>query len=367
MDRSVSKKRNKSNSAPQMVYFTRIRYPQAQVPPNVKVVEPPWSFPSIPFDIGDLKPLDDYGNFPCDGFLKYDIWTLDLRGQDMAFEKSLNEFKLSLDKAYALGKTIVIIMDDQEYSWRNEASEKDIIEHKNNYPAGEHELVSDYDVLNGWGINIVHKPVPDNEIELSIKQKPFSDYFCYPKTYFTEVIPLESIMVTINSIIAYKRGFRQEIVACSINNKRLVFLPPSGLKNKLIRLTALRDIGNIYHNKYGRKLRFEKVVKQKKGKLSLRDIKYDGKSATLFLGSNKCQIPPQTIMHDICSVMFKQKVNSPICWDEVYEKMNEREPETDDYHKMYDAVRRINRSVKTAFKVGDKLFTWEAKSIKRNF
>src|SRR3989338_5291393 len=64
----------------------------------------------------------------------------------------------------------------------------------------------------------------------------------------------------------------------------------------------------------------ENVTKLKSSLKSM-DVKYDDGAAVLYVGSQKCQIPPYKNEHYFCRVMYEHDVNEIIDWSILYEKM----------------------------------------------
>jgi len=111
--------------------------------------------------------------------------------------------------------------------------------------------------------------------------------------------------------------------------------------------------------------------------ISLKDkeIKYDDKEARILIGDITCQLPPYKNEHYLCEVMFKKKVNKPIDWSVVYEKMSGdyekhygKTPKTREHWRtVYDTMIRINDRIKKDLYTTDNLFSWQELTIKRNF
>lgn len=112
----------------------------------------------------------------------------------------------------------------------------------------------------------------------------------------------------------------------------------------------------------------EKTLKPKV-RLKSAKIKYDDQAARLYVGDQKCQMPPYRNEHSLCRAMFGYKVNEPVDWSEIYEKINESEPELPEpcSRMIWDAMNALNKRVKKDINTDDKLFTWQGKTIKRNY
>ena len=111
--------------------------------------------------------------------------------------------------------------------------------------------------------------------------------------------------------------------------------------------------------------------------ISLKDkeIKYDDKEARILIGDTVCQLPPYKNEHYLCGVMFKKKINQPVDWSVVYEKMSGdyekhygKTPKTREHWRaVYDTMIRINNRIKKEIHTTDDLFSWQELTIKRNF
>jgi hypothetical protein len=104
-------------------------------------------------------------------------------------------------------------------------------------------------------------------------------------------------------------------------------------------------------------------------------IKFDDRKAILEIGKEKCQIPPHQNEHFLCRTMYKNDVNVPIDWSEIYEEITGfyqnyygKPLEVKENKRMvYDAMQALNNRIKKAVNTTDNLFTWQEKTIKRNF
>lgn len=108
-------------------------------------------------------------------------------------------------------------------------------------------------------------------------------------------------------------------------------------------------------------------------KLGTHDIKFDEGEGSIEIGGKKCFLPPFKNEHYFCQIMFKQKVRKPVDWLEIYERMtgnDENYQETltrEHWRSVYDTMIRINNRIKESFNTKDSLFTWQEKTVKRNF
>jgi hypothetical protein len=72
-------------------------------------------------------------------------------------------------------------------------------------------------------------------------------------------------------------------------------------------------------------------------------IKFLKKECCLKFGNKKCTLPPYKNEYELCKVVFEYKLNEPIDWSEIAEKMDEHTPPSK--RTMYDTVNRINKRV----------------------
>ncbi len=106
-------------------------------------------------------------------------------------------------------------------------------------------------------------------------------------------------------------------------------------------------------------------------------IRYSEKEGAIYFGTKICQLPPNSNLRDFCSIMFAAPARSSVDWSEVAEKMLGHDP-MDKQKRLKkslskiertvrDTLYRANERVQKSFATNDKLFTWERKSISRNF
>jgi len=115
--------------------------------------------------------------------------------------------------------------------------------------------------------------------------------------------------------------------------------------------------------------------KESRNNLEPEKINYDDNTAIIKVGDKKCQIPPYKNEHFFCRAMYEHGINEPIDWSIVYEKMtgyyedwfgkplNKRE----NWRIVYDATEALNNRIKDCINTDDDLFTWQEKTIKRNY
>ncbi|MDD4178861.1 MAG: hypothetical protein PHH14_02270 [Candidatus Margulisbacteria bacterium] len=112
-------------------------------------------------------------------------------------------------------------------------------------------------------------------------------------------------------------------------------------------------------------------------KISLRTKKvtFNDKTASIEIDDAICKLPPHKNEHYFCRVIFAYKPNRPIDWSIIYEKItgfyrkffgrpaNRREH----WRTVYDAMEAINKRIKNKINTDDNLFSWQEKTVKRNF
>lgn len=117
------------------------------------------------------------------------------------------------------------------------------------------------------------------------------------------------------------------------------------------------------------------TLQMSKKNLKSTEIKYDDDKATLEIGNKKCQIPSYKNEHYLCRAMYEHGVNEVIDWSSVYQKMTgyyeayygKPQNSREHWRIVYDAMDALNKRVKEAVNTNDDLFTWQEKTIKRNY
>lgn len=122
---------------------------------------------------------------------------------------------------------------------------------------------------------------------------------------------------------------------------------------------------------------FLKESKKEKAKNNLKsaEIRYVDNEAVLEIGSQRCQIPPYKNEHYFCRAMYEHGVNEPIDWSTIYEKITgyykdfygEPSKTRENWRVVYDAMEALNNRIKKCMATNDDLFTWQEKTIKRNY
>lgn len=120
-------------------------------------------------------------------------------------------------------------------------------------------------------------------------------------------------------------------------------------------------------------LRSEKTapdIKLKKIKLNSASVIFNDEKAMLAIGKQICSLPPFKNEHYFCRAMFSRPVKEPVDWSLIYQEMtggHEEMPDPKNKRTVQDTMYALNNRIKEVANTDDALFTWENKSIKRNF
>lgn len=116
---------------------------------------------------------------------------------------------------------------------------------------------------------------------------------------------------------------------------------------------------------------------QKTEKVSLgsQKINFDDDKAIIQIGERLVPLPPYKNEHYFCRAVWEHKVNEPVDWSSLFEKMTGyyeayygKPPQIrENWRLVYDVVRSVNSRVKEVAKTDDSLFTWQEKTVKRNY
>jgi len=123
--------------------------------------------------------------------------------------------------------------------------------------------------------------------------------------------------------------------------------------------------------------KFEEIYKEF-ANVNKRDHKLElGKVKFIYTGKPKiqmndleCLIPIEENEFYLCKVLFnsRYKIGTPVYWDIIFKEMTgNSEIGKKHQRSVYDTMRRLNARIMKDFKTNDKLFTWENKTITRNF
>ena len=107
-------------------------------------------------------------------------------------------------------------------------------------------------------------------------------------------------------------------------------------------------------------------------KVFLKDQKviFNDEESTIAVGKYKCPLPPFKNEHYFCRAMFNHLPNEPVDWSLVYKEMTggrEDIPDPKNKRTVQDTMYAINNRFKEIINTDDTLFTWENRTIKRNF
>ena len=114
------------------------------------------------------------------------------------------------------------------------------------------------------------------------------------------------------------------------------------------------------------------VISSSGEKISLSDNKlsFDDNQAIISIGKRQCALPPYKNEHYFCRAMFAYKPNEPVDWSLIYKLMTGGQEEVADakYRRtVQDTMYALNKRVKEIINTDDALFTWENRTIKRNY
>jgi len=104
-------------------------------------------------------------------------------------------------------------------------------------------------------------------------------------------------------------------------------------------------------------------------------VTFDDEKATIEIGEQKCPLPPYKNEHYFCRAAFEHPVNEPVDWSIIYERMTGyyeayygKPPVIRrNWRSVYDTMRAVNERIKEVINTNDNLFTWQEKTLKRNY
>ena len=99
-------------------------------------------------------------------------------------------------------------------------------------------------------------------------------------------------------------------------------------------------------------------------------VVFNDDETNLEIGKQKCALPPFKNEHYFCRAMFQYKPQESVDWSQVYKAMAGDEEVIGDKSNMrtvQDTMYALNTRIKKVINTDDNLFTWENRSIKRNF
>lgn len=170
-------------------------------------------------------------------------------------------------------------------------------------------------------------------------------------------------------------------------NKRFT-CAEAGLTKVILKESAPESEANGFHLKILPK--FNEVYKEFKKKveklqpressatktsLKSQEIKFDDDKSLIQVGKQNIPIPPYKNEHYFCRAIFEHAINEPVDWSIIYEKMTgfheayygKPQKTEENWRIVYDTMRAINQRVKDVLNTNDDLFTWQEKTIKRNY
>lgn len=122
---------------------------------------------------------------------------------------------------------------------------------------------------------------------------------------------------------------------------------------------------------------FEEKSKQKNAlmvELVSKEIHFNDEEAKIVIGEEDCQLPPFKNEHFFCRAMYEFPAKEFIDWSIIYEKYEgikskDKSPNdpTKDKRAIQDTMYALNKRIKRVINTSDNLFTWQEKSIKRNY
>jgi len=125
----------------------------------------------------------------------------------------------------------------------------------------------------------------------------------------------------------------------------------------------------------------EKILQSensKKGKLielKSQIIEFDDDKAIIKIGKLNVALPPYKNEHYFCRSAFEYPAKEPIDWSIIYEKMTgyyeayygKSLEIRENWRLVYDTMRAVNERIKEVINTNDNLFTWQEKTLKRNY
>lgn len=89
----------------------------------------------------------------------------------------------------------------------------------------------------------------------------------------------------------------------------------------------------------------------------------------------KCQLPPFRNEHFLCRAVYEYSAGEVVDWSFLYEKMTgyysayygKPQNTRENWRLVYDAMMAVNKRVKQTFNTKNNLFTWQEKTLKRNY
>jgi len=105
-------------------------------------------------------------------------------------------------------------------------------------------------------------------------------------------------------------------------------------------------------------------------KTSLKSVKinYNDEEPAINVGNKKVALPPYKNEHCLCREMFERKISESVDWSIIYEEMTGKEStDKENWRTVYDAMNALNKRIQEICNTSNALFTWQEKTIKRNY
>jgi hypothetical protein len=176
--------------------------------------------------------------------------------------------------------------------------------------------------------------------------------------------PTEAKVQEINSIISRLRDERAKIDKTKNKlNELNIALPIKIIGETKIKLEDSQN-KNSFETKSLKKIR-----------LGYQGIEFDDDKATIIIGKQNVALPAYKNEHYLCRAMYEYGVNEVVDWSLIYQKMTgyyeasygKPQNSRENWRIVYDAMNALNKRVKEAVNTNDDLFTWQEKTIKRNY
>ena len=118
--------------------------------------------------------------------------------------------------------------------------------------------------------------------------------------------------------------------------------------------------------------RINTAMPENRSIISLKDEKiiFNDEQSAIQVGKYSCALPPFKNEHYFCQAMFSHLPKEPVDWSIIYKQMNGNAADiAEEKHKrmVQDAMYALNNRIKETINTDDALFTWENRTIKRNF
>lgn len=116
---------------------------------------------------------------------------------------------------------------------------------------------------------------------------------------------------------------------------------------------------------------FLKNQKEKGVKISLAQkiIKFDEAKPAILIDKKICPLPPAKNEDYFSKAMFSRPIGEFVDWSTIYQEMTGTEtiPDKNKERSVRDTMDRLNERIQEVISTGDQLFSWENRSIRRNY